>query len=188
MTTRKDIDLFPFCNTKRLDIAKPLRVNGRDALATDGAITVVVSDHSKANEFRIAYPNTYSNLLNALKDYKANAPYRSDKPSIRLDAMHIEPPPDCPECGGTCEMKKHGGWCPECYGCGTQYVPVAVGSAHFQLAYLHMMSVHLPHCTLQLPTDDCILKNRMSKPTPFVFEGGYGWMAACIPEKTGVAA
>jgi len=181
MTASNAINMQPFCHMSRLDLARPVTINGRDALATNTEILIVVPDHPRAGEFRIAYLNVYPKLLNALANQKLYAPYKSDQPSIRLDAMHLDPTPDCPTCHGSGEMKKQHGWCPDCYGTGTKYVPIAVGEAHFQLMYLNLMTEHLPYCTLQLPTDNCLGKARTGKPTPFVFEGGYGWLAACYP-------
>lgn len=190
MTTLTAISLLPFCSqTGRIEYARPLRVAGVGVVATDKHIVVVALDHPKTSEFRIAYPNVYSKLHRALADMKLRAPYQSDQPHTRLDAMHLDPTPECEECHGLGFVNEaNGSWCTACFGTGVQFVPIAVGAAHFQLAYLNLMAMHLPHCTLQLPTDHCLGDARSSKPTPFVFEGGYGWLAACDPKKAGARA
>jgi len=184
MTDPTDINLIPFCATNRLDLMRPMTINGCDVVATNRHIFVVALDHPDADEFPVAYPNVYPQLLNFLKHQTQHAPYRSDQPSTRLDAMQLNPTPDCQACNGIgflSEAKGH--WCPDCFGMGVQCVPIAVGAAHFQLHYLNLMRAHLPHCTLQLPADDCL--GYPVKTTPFVFEGGYGWLAACDPKKVG---
>lgn len=182
-----EINLFPFCDKNRLDLMRPMHINGHDVVATNRHICVVALDHPNALEFRTAHPYVHSKLLNFLKHQAQQAPYRSDQPYTRLDWMHLDPTPDCQACNGVgYRGEDHGNWCPDCFGTGTQYVPIAVGAAHFQLAYLYLMAMHLPYCTLQLPTDDCL--GYPGKATPFVFEGGSGWLAACDPKKVGATA
>ena len=180
MTAPTDINLFPFCSTHHLDLRRPMTINGHDVVATNRHILVVALDHPGADEFPIAYQK----MLHFLAQQKQHAPYRSDQPSTRLDAMQLDPTPDCQECNGVgYRGEGHGQWCTTCFGTGTQYVPIAVGAAHFQLCYLNLMRAHLPDCTLQLPTNDCL--GYPFTATPFVFEGGYGWIAACDPKEVG---